>query len=253
VIALGCGKCNNGIGLITLYETSTLAYIGEVQGREPTLQVDSNLEATTRLWYISATNTTQAAQIYEQSGKQVLEPNFATIGQTLPLALFNLNLWQSQIFYTDADLKVTMAPACIAGETPSSEGICQPCEPGFYSLGVQSACKECGVSAELLAYSTRESSIIDQVCTESNVVVETATDTLRSVAEALGLDMTYLLILAIAIPVMVLIPLAFMCMTGIFMLVLLPIICMLVRCFKKKARRPIKVKSIEQETEATLE
>jgi pilus assembly protein TadC len=109
------------------------------------------------------------------------------------------------------------------------------------------------VSAELLAYSTRESSIIDQVCTESNVVVETATDTLRSVAEALGLDMTYLLILAIAIPVMVLIPLAFMCMTGIFMLVLLPIICMLVRCFKKKARRPIKVKSIEQETEATLE
>ena len=103
------------------------------------------------------------------------------------------------------------------------------------------------MTAELLANSTRESSIIDQVCTESNALLETATDTIRSVAETTGLDMTTILILSIAIPIVVLIPIAFMCLSGVVLLMLIPVIYLIMRCRKggKKARKPTKVKSIE--------
>lgn len=161
VLAVGCDLCNNGLGLISVYDTATLTSIGTVQGREPTLQTDQNLDLTTYLWYISSLNTIEAAQIYYDSTSKVMETSFAMSDPSLPTALFNLNLWKQQLFYTGSDLQVSMVTSCNAGETPSSSGVCEPCQVGYYSLGVQSTCIECGITAELMAASTRTSAVID--------------------------------------------------------------------------------------------
>ena len=108
----------------------------------------------------------------------------------------NLHLYDESLFYTSTEGYLGMFPSCQSGEQLSSEfsisdtftpAQCEPCQSGYYSLGVQKQCEECSITAEFEAETLHLSSVIDKLCeiedgSFTDNVQEYVTDSIRSLA-----------------------------------------------------------------------
>lgn len=76
VTLLGCDRCENGEGLIRVYATKDWTLLGQIKGRQPTLQNDTGIPSTTRIWYIKNNSDVEAALVYLERSTLVLEPHY---------------------------------------------------------------------------------------------------------------------------------------------------------------------------------